>query len=224
MIDIRTTCLQVIAFSLVVMTGDFAIAQQSTALTEEERAKAVAAEKALADQLLAVPAAAREGRIPGLAATKAGRAAKSVVTSIVPIGSASTVRRSGLTAPASASGTRRAMVMRYDYATGITTRTTIDIASGKVLAVRSKVNYPTPLAPSELEEAKALLQSSVPEIDKIVKEHDANKVVFYHLTPIASNATAPKYGHRLVWLWVAEPVHTDKYVVDLSTGEVEKKN
>ncbi len=210
------------SLALMMINHPLVNAQDSNALSDQELKQAIDIEKQHLQNQLAAPATTRKTGITGLAATAAGRKGKTVVTSIVPVGSTSTIERSKVIAPASSVGKKRAVVTRYDYSTGITTRTTIDLGSGKVLAVRSKLNYPTALAAEELEEAKTLLIKEEPAIDKIVKEYGSDKVKFFHLTLNSKNPSDKRYGHRLLWLWIAKPVQTNKYLVDLSTNEIEK--
>ena len=159
-----------------------------------------------------------------LAETKAGRARKSVVVSVRPIGSQSTRQRTALTASAS-SKTRaeRALVTRFDYATGRTVETTVDLDNGEVLAVRpQRIGYPTPLANEEKETAKRILVESQPEIANFVQEF--SEAVFSFFPSSARRATDPLYGHRLVLIWAhAKPNSsrgTGQYLVDLSNEEL----
>ena len=204
------------------MTITPVFSQTSHGLSDKEKARAVEIEKDAMQAGAARRSGVRpNGAISRLANTKAGKEGRNVVTSIVPVGSASTLKRARATS-AKPFPERRAIVTRYDYATAITSRTTVDLGSGKVLAVRENVNYPTPLAPEELNEAKQLLRSAEPEIDGIIRNADPDVLEILHLNPLASSPADPRFGHRMVWLWVAKPVHTAKYLVDLSTKEVSK--
>src|SRR5262245_48819240 len=117
----------------------------SQGLSEPMHKRALEIEAAARAQAEAarVSKAVQEPGLPNLANTRAGQTRKSVVTGVTPAGSSSTTPRA-----ASRSG-QRAIVTRYDYATGVTTRTTVDVDSGQTLNVRKDVNYPTPLAEEE---------------------------------------------------------------------------
>ena len=199
-----------------------AMCQSEHALSEAEKMNALAVEAKTFSERQAVPASLR-GAIPGLSKTTKGVLGKTAVVSVVPVGSASTVVRHGLALSMGSASLRRAVITRYEYATGLTIRTWVDLGSNVTVATRSDANYPTPLAPEELTEAKELLQAKVEEINKILSE-GSDSVRYAHLVPVSSNAAAPRYGHRLVWLWLTSPVYTEKYLIDLSTNEVEKSS
>lgn len=207
---------------LAMIIGSGAASAQSThALSSAEEGRAIAAERQSSEVRLGMPASGADRGIPALANTPAGREGKSVVVSVAPVGSESTVARQGVAAPAGTASTRRAVVTRFNYATGVTTRTWVDVADGKTLAVRSDVNYPTPLAAAELDEAKSLLRAKVPEFDRALTTAGAN-AEYYHLVPVSNDPASPRFGHRVVLLWLAKPIHSEKYLVDLSTKDVEK--
>lgn len=195
-------------------------AQSSNKLSDRERAQALKIEAQSSIRRSAARIAAADLGIAKLAETPAGRVGKSVVVSIVPIGSTSTLARARSIAREGLITNRRAIVTRFDYATGITTRTAVDLNTDKTLSVRSDANYPTPLAAEEREEAIMLLRSAAPDVDKIARETDAEKVKFVYLMPINNDPAAPRYGHRLVYLWIAKPVQTKKYLIDLSSNQV----
>lgn len=166
-----------------------------------------------------VPASADLINLQDLANTPKGASRKSVVISVLPVGSDSTVSRLKSTLPSGSIPSRRALVTRYEYATGLTIRTWIDLEKEKILHIRGDVNYPTPLAETELREAIELLKNKNNEVYNIANEY-GNSVQFEHLVPVSSTKSAPRFGHRLVWLWIREPVKTARFLVDLSTGEV----
>jgi hypothetical protein len=115
---------------------------------------------------------------------------------------------------------QRAMVMRYDYATGVTTRTTVDLGTGRALDVRADTNYPTPLAKEELDQAIALARQKVSAFDDILKAARPEDVSISHLSPLDNDPQSATYGHRLVYLWVSRPRRSEQILVDLSTNEV----
>ena len=209
-----------IGLAMIVGAGA-ALGQSTHGLSTAEEGRAIAAERQASEVRLGMPASGADRGIPSLANTPAGREGKSVVVSVAPVGSESTVARQGAASPAGTASTRRAVVTRFNYATGITTRTWVDVADGKTLAVRSDVNYPTPLATAELDEAKGLLRAKAPEINSAVAAAGAS-AEYYHLVPVSNDPASPRYGHRVVLLWLAKPTHSEKYLVNLSTKEVEK--
>lgn len=158
--------------------------------------------------------------LPGLASTFAGQKGKTVRPLVAPVETASPAASEPVARGAAPGDGRRAVVMRYDYATGVTTRTTVDIGTGKALDMRKDVNYPTPLAKEELDQAIAIARQKVGEFDAIVKAARPEELSISHLSPLDSNPSSATYGHRLVYLWVQRPMRSEQVLVDLSTNEV----
>jgi hypothetical protein len=111
--------------------------------------------------------------------------------------------------------------MRYDYATGETIRTIVDLDSRSVLRVRRDKNYPTALAPSEVEDMRRLLAEKVPEVASAVQNAPPEAVEFQYLVPVAVSARAANFGRRVVVTWLQKPLKTQRYVVDLTSGTVQ---
>ena len=188
--------------------------QSQHALTAAEHARALSIEEAEYSERSPV-----RGGVPGLSETPRGARGETYVVSVAPIGSPSTVARVREVLRTDSLPNRRAQVTRYEYATGFTIRTWIDLDSGKVLAVRNDINYPTPLAPKELENAIALMPSRDDGTDAVATDDD-NTLQYSHLVPVSGDMTEPRYGHRLVWLWIDSPERSAKYLVDLTMNEV----
>jgi hypothetical protein len=140
--------------------------------------------------------------IPKLSATRGGKAQRSVVTEITLLGSPGTT----------SAADRRAMVSRYDYASGLTLRTTIDLKGGKIVDVKADANRPTPLARQEIQRAIEIASAVIPEL----KGADAGQV--RALSVIQSAPKDPRYAHRLAVLW--QDGKTNRVLVDLSAEEV----
>ena len=187
------------------------------ALTEDEMNKALEIEAGASSQRSKFTARGSVGALPGLAATPAGKSGKSVRPLVAPVESAGSELVARGTQPADP---QRAMVMRYDYATGVTTRTTVDLGSGRALDVRADTNYPTPIAREELDQAVALARQKVSEFDAILKAARPEDVSISHLSPLDNDPASSTYGHRLVYLWVSRPKRSEQILVDLSTNEV----
>jgi hypothetical protein len=116
------------------------------------------------------------------------------------------------TAPA-----RFAEVTRYDYGTGLTWRTTVDLKKGKATDVRADANQPTPLSTVEIQEAARLVTSRFPEVNISPEKATAR----------AFNSTSPTdklYGHRLLLLWQEQPKRTNRFLVDLTTQNIVNPN
>lgn len=152
--------------------------------------------------------------LPGLASTPAGRTGKSVRPLVVPLESAAATAGSGLPAG------QRAVVTRYDYASGVTTRTTVDLDSGKAVHVRQNANYPTPLAKEEYDQALALARKASTEFDAIIKTAAPAELLITTQLPLYDNPKHPRYGHRVVMLRVEAPAPSNRVTVDLSTNEI----
>ncbi len=157
--------------------------------------------------------------LPGLANTLAGQKGKTVLPLVAPIELANpdpALVARGAKPPQA----QRAVVMRYDYATGVTTRTTVDLGTGRALDVRKDVNYPTPLAQEELDQAVTLARQKVSEFDAIIKSARPEELAISHLAPLDNDPSSSTYGHRLVYLWIQRPTRSEQILVDLSTNEI----
>jgi hypothetical protein len=201
--------------ALAAMVGAVTVSAQdgSKGLSPDQERRALEIEAA------SKPAAvqARAALVPalrGLASTPAGRAGKSVRPLVVPLEAGAATPASGRPAG------QRAVVTRYDYASGVTTRTTVDLDSGKAVYVRQNANYPTPLAKEEYELALALARKASAEFDTIVKTAAPAELLITTQLPLYDNPKHPRYGHRMVMLRIEAPATSDRVTVDLSTNEV----
>ena len=195
------------------------LAQSGHALTAEERLNALEIEAATwsPDAFLENPPADSFART--LAETPRAIERESFIVAVTPVGSESTARRvRDALADGPASG-RRALVTRYEYATGLTIRTWVNLSTREVLAVRRDLNYPAPLAPQELARATQLVEEHDAEIREIARAR-ADEVEYIHMVPANSNWLPSRAGHRLVLLWLSSPVLSQRYLVDLSRAEV----
>lgn len=139
-------------------------------------------------------------KIPALADTPCGKLKLTIVTNVTLLGSAGTAE-----GPA-----RRLIVTRYEYATGLTWRTTVDIGGeGKVLDYRADANWPTPLADQEISRAVRLAsaQLAIPK----AAEHPKVEAV----PVIQGSRDSELYGHRLVTIR-PESAPTKLVLIDLT--------
>lgn len=183
-----------------------AVAQSSSrVLSETEKQLASQLEEANVRQLRASPAAPWAGKaIPQLARTPAGRLQKSVVTEVSLLGS-----------PGTSSPTdRQALVTRYEYATGVTVLTVVDLNAGRVVDVRAEANRPTPLSTDETQRAIALAARAIHEL-AIAPRSDLRI-----LSVVQSKPTSRRYGHRLAVVWREGPAPSKRVLVDLTTEQV----
>jgi hypothetical protein len=177
-------------------------------LSDAEKRLAHQLEETTVQQLRTDPNSPVSGKgIAQLARTPAGRVQRSVVTDVTLLGSP------GTSAPAD----RQARVTRYDYATGLTITTVIDLGTGRVLNVRAEPNRPTALATDEVQRAVVLASRAV--LDLATTPRSALQV----LAVVDSKPTSRRYGHRLVVLWRDAPP-TPRVLVDLSTEQVVNAN
>jgi len=181
----------------------------SRVLSDAEKQLAYQIEDANVRQLRASPAVPWAGKaIPQLARTPAGRLQKSVVTQVTLLGS-----------PGTSSPTdRQALVTRYEYATGVTVLTVIDLNAARVIDVRAEANRPTPLSTDEVQRAIALASRAIPEL--AIAPRSALQI----LSVVQSKPTSRRYGHRLVVVWREGPSPSRRVLVDLTTEQVVEAN
>jgi hypothetical protein len=196
---------------LVAVAGDPAgVLAQSTPriLTDAEKQQAHQLEEAKMQQLRNDPASPLFSKgIAALARTPAGQTRKSIVTDTTLLGSPGT----------SGPGERQARVTRYDYATGLTISTVVDLNSGRVVDVRADPNRPTALAPDEVQRAIVLASRAVTELAT------APRSGVEVLALVDGRKTSRRYGHRLAVVWRNTPP-SPRVLVDLSTEQVVNAN
>lgn len=217
----RLACAVLVAFAAAVMVADPgpAGAQGAQPLTSDERARALQVEGTGRTS-----AAASPGGSGRLATAPTAAAAKSYVTGVVPLEPLNRASAGQGRSAAAPTAPRRAQVTRFDYASGATVRTIVDLNSGTVLDTQSEVNAATPLAPEELAEAEQLFLAAVPAAAGAVRSGSVSASApraISHLVVTAPAPSAPRYGHRVVLIWSDRP-RTSKYLVDLTTREVVK--
>ena len=184
-------------------------AQPGQSLSDSDRNLARQVEATAIQQLRSAKAAApfatfSTKALRTLRATPAGKQERSVVTEINPI------RPSGpVEAP-------QAMVSRYDYSTGLTFRTVVDLTEKKVVEIKADPNFPTPLAPEEVKRAVELAAQAAPEIATGAPEEAIT------LPLIDTAPTSPTYGHRLVVVWREGTAPSERVLVDLSMEAIAK--
>jgi hypothetical protein len=182
---------------------------QSQGLSEAERQLAYRVEETALQQLRAAPNNPWVGKgIPQLARTPAGLVKKSVVTDVTLLGSPGT----------SSPGVRQALVTRYEYATGLTILTVVDLNAGAMIEVRAEANRPTPLAADEIQRAIALAGRAIPDL--AVTPRSAVQI----LSVVQSKPTSRRYGHRLAVVWREGPSPSRRVLVDLTTEQVVEAN
>ena len=186
-----------------------AIAQSPRVLSDAERQLASQLEDVSIRQLRSAPVSPLLDKgIPQLAKTPAGRAQRSVVTDVTLLGSP------GTSGPAD----RQALVTRYEYSSGLTLMTVIDLNAGRVIDVRSESNRPTPLGADEIQRAITLAGRAVADLASAPRSA-------LHIFPLVdSKTTSRRYGHRLVLVWRAAPTPSPRVLVDLSTEQVVNAN
>lgn len=115
---------------------------------------------------------------------------------------------------------RRAIVTRFDYLTGLAVTTTVDLDAKKVLDVTVARDRPVALSSAEFNRAVDLAISNNPNIRQLATEFGRDKLGFDALVPVDGLKTSPRYGHRLVLLWVETPRPSTRVMVDLTTEQV----
>ena len=178
---------------------------QPRVLSAAERQLATQLEDANLRQLRTSPTSPLLGKgIAQLARTPAGQVLKSVVTDVSLLGSPGT----------SALTDRQALVTRYEYATGVTVLTVVDLKAGRVLDVRAEANRPTPLAPDEIQRAIVLAARAVNDLATTPRS------ALQILALVDSKPASSQYGHRLVVVWREGLTPSPRVLVDLSTEQV----
>ena len=182
---------------------------QSPGLSEAEKQLAYRVEETAVQQLRAAPNNPWVGKgIPQLARTPAGLVNKSVVTEVTLLGSPGT----------SSPGVRHALVTRYEYATGVTILTVVDLDRSAMIEVRAEANRPTPLAADEVQRAIALAGRAIPDL--AVTPRSAVQI----LSVVQSRPTSRRHGHRLAVVWRDGPPPSRRVLVDLTTEQVVNAN
>jgi hypothetical protein len=200
--------LAVLAATLGTLAGAFA-QPPSRVLSDAERQLAHQLEEASLQQLRTAPSSPLlDKAIPQLAGTPTGRVRKSIVTDVTLLGSPGT----------SAAQDRQARVTRYEYASGLTVMTVVDLNAGRVLDVRVEANRPTPLAPDEMQRAIALAARAVADLATTPRSD------LQVLALIDGRTRSRRYGHRLVVVWRQTPPASPRVLVDLSTEQVVNAN
>ena len=190
------------------LTGAFA-QSPSRVFSDGEKRLAHQLEEASLQQLRAAPVNPwRDKGIPQLARTPAGRVQKSVVTDVTLLGSPGT----------STATDRQARVTRYEYATGLTITTVVDLNTSQVLDVRAEANRPTPLGGDEVQRAIVLAARAVPDLATTSRSE------LQVLSLVDGKTTSRRYGHRLVVVWRQTPPPSPRVLVDLSTEQVVNAN
>ena len=145
--------------------------------------------------------------IPWLDSTAAGSAGLSIVTLVSQSGSPATRRDDG---------PRQAWVTRFDYPTGVTIRTLVDLNRQKAVSVKAAALEPTPLAEVELKQAIEIARTNSTSLEEILAFAPEDEWRFDVLTPIDSSPASPQFGHRLVLLRTTSPTLSEKLLIDLS--------
>ncbi|HYL59215.1 MAG TPA: hypothetical protein VEU51_10110 [Candidatus Acidoferrales bacterium] len=115
---------------------------------------------------------------------------------------------------------RRAVVTQFDYVTGLLVTVTVDLAAKKVLAVKVARDRPAPLSAAELSHALDLAIANNSDLKRLATQFGRDKLGVEIMMPVDSRKTSPRYGHRLVLLWVETPQPSDRAMVDLTTDQV----
>ncbi len=184
------------------------LAQPPRVLSDAETRLAAQLEEGSLQQLRTAASPLFNKGIAQLARTPAGRLRKSIVTSVSLLGSPGT----------STATDRQALVTRYEYATGLTLMTVVDLNAGKVVDVRAEPNRPTPLADDEIQRAIVLAGRAVPNLAT------TPRAGLHVITLVDSKTTSRRYGHRLIVVWRETPPPSPRVLVDLSTEQVINAN
>lgn len=115
---------------------------------------------------------------------------------------------------------RRAVVTQFDYLTGLLVTVTVDLDAKKVLDVKAARDKPAPLSAAEFNHALDLAIANNADLKRLATEFGRDKLGVEIIMPVDSRKTSPRYGHRLVLLWVETPQPSDRVMVDLTTDQV----
>jgi hypothetical protein len=115
---------------------------------------------------------------------------------------------------------RRAVVTQFDYVTGLLVTVTVDLDAKKVLDVKVARDKPAPLSAAEFSHALDLAIANNSDLKRLASEFGRDKLGVEIVTPVDSRKSSPRYGHRLILLWVETPQPSDRVMVDLTTDQV----
>jgi hypothetical protein len=181
---------------------------QARPLSDTEKKLAQQLEDASVQQLRTNPSGPIQNKgLSQLAGTSAGRVGRSVITEVTLLGSPGT----------SAPTDRQARVTRYEYASGVTITTVVDLPTSRVLTTRVELNRPTPLAAEETQRAIVLATRAVPDLANTPRPG------LQTIAVVDSRTASRRYGHRLVAVWRDRPA-SPRVLVDLSTEQVVDAN
>src|SRR5262249_15951640 len=148
--------------------------------------------------------------IKRLADTPAGKSNLVAITGVTLLGSPGT----------SGDFPRRIQVSRYEYATGLTWRTmiemNIELNAGTVVAYTADANRPTPLGEDEIDRAIKFASEDIPGIAQEPRTKINTVAV------IQSSKASPLYAHRLVAIWAEGVPPVRRALVDLTMKKVVK--
>lgn len=116
--------------------------------------------------------------------------------------------------------TRRAIVSRFDYLTGISVSTVVDLDANRVLDVDTSRDKPAPLSVAEFERAKTIASEANVAFRQALGTGKPETLDYNVLVLVDSKTTSPTYGHRLVLLSIEKPTSSPRLLVDLSKGVV----
>lgn len=115
---------------------------------------------------------------------------------------------------------RRAVVTQFDYVTGLLVTVTVDLEEKKVLDEKVARDKPSPLSAAEFNHALDLAIANNSDLKRLATKFGRDKLGVEIVMPVDSRKTSPRYGHRLVLLWVETPLPSDRAMVDLTTDQV----
>lgn len=90
----------------------------------------------------------------------------------------------------------------FNYTDGLTIRATYNPEKKTVLKVEKLEAYPTPLAVSEIENARTLAKAKCPRAGKLFSKYTEAELDIRPLAPVMAEKDNPRYGQRIVVLFI----------------------
>lgn len=116
-----------------------------------------------------------------------------------------------------------AEVLEYDYPTGETLRSTVNLRTERLVKFRRLPAYPTPLTKEEAAQAREVATSGDEKLKKLTQKYPPAELKYQELVIVISDKKAKLFGNRIVIVYVTPAGKASESVsvgVNLTSGAV----